>query len=203
MASSKTEICNIALSHLGQGQEIANIDTENSESANACRRFYELSKDEALRDINWPFATRFADLALVEEDPTEEWAYSYRYPTDCLKIRRILSGNRNDSRQSRVPYKIVQDDAGLLLYTDLEDATIEYTVREDNPGKYPVDFVSALSYKLAWYIAPRITKADPFGLRKTVQESYMYTITKAAKNAFNEQQDEELPQAEWITARDT
>ena len=192
----------MALSHLGQGAEIANLDTENSEAANACRRFYELAKDETIRDVKWPWATRFAELALVEEDPTEEWAYSYRYPTDCLTIRRILSGSRNDSRQSRIPYKIVQDDSGLLVYTDLDSASIEYTVREDNPGVYPVDFVAALSYKLAWYIAPRLTKSDPFNLRKTVADSYAAAISKAARNSFNEEQDEEPVQSEFVRARE-
>jgi len=152
--------------------------------------------------VPWPWATRFAELAFVEEDPTEEWAYSYRYPTDCLTIRRILSGSRNDSRQSRIPYKIVQDDSGLLVYTDLDSASIEYTVREDNPGKFPSDFVVALSYKLAWYIAPRLTKGDPFNLRANVEKAYSYSISKAARNSFNEQAEEEPVQSEFVRDRE-
>ena len=187
MASSKTEICNIALSHLGQGQEIANMDTENSEAASACRRFYELAKDEVMRDFDWPFLTRFASLALVDEDPTTEWAYSYRYPTDCLKIRRILSGDRNDSLQSRITYKVAQDDTGSLVLTDMQNAEMEYTYKEDDTGKFPADFVAALSYKLAFYISPRLTKGDPFKLRDSVSQMYVYTVTKAARNAFNEE----------------
>lgn len=115
MASSKTEIVNIALAHLGVGSEISNLDTDQSTEANAMRRFYESAKDEVLRDLNWPFTTVFASLALVEEDPTDEWSYSYRYPSDALKIRRVLSGLRNDTRQSRVPYKLGQDASGLYF----------------------------------------------------------------------------------------
>jgi hypothetical protein len=202
MASSKTEIVNIALSHLGVGSEIYNLDTDQSTEANAMRRFYESAKDEVLRDLNWPFSTVFASLALVEEDPTEEWSYSYRYPSDALKIRRVLSGLRNDTRQSRVPYKLGQDSSGLLLYCDIENAEIEYTKREDDTSLYPVDFTLALSYKLAFYTAPRLTKGDPFGLANRAMQMYNVTIAKAANNALNEEQVEENPDSEFIRSRE-
>ena len=202
MASSKTEICNLALSHLGIGKEVANIDSEQSAEASACRRFYETAKDECLRDFNWPFTTTFATLGLVEIDPTDEWAYSYRYPSDCLKLRRILSGLRNDNRQSRVPYKMGQDTEGLLLYTDMQNAKIEYSVREDDTDRYPVDFTVALSYKMAVYIAPRLAAGDPFGLAGKAMQMYSYTVAKAANSALNEEQVEEDPQAESIRSRD-
>jgi hypothetical protein len=74
------DICNLALSHVGVSTEIANLDTERSKEAQACRRFYEPTREEVLRAFAWPFATRFVDLQLVEEEPNDEWAYSYRYP---------------------------------------------------------------------------------------------------------------------------
>lgn len=202
MASSKTEICNLALSHLGIAKEIANLDTENSAEANAMRRFYETARDEILRDFNWSFTTKFATLALIEEDPTTEWAYSYRYPSDCLKLRRILSGTRNDSRQTRVPYKIGQDNEGVLLYTDMQDAVIEYSVKIEETNLYPSDFTMALSYKLAFYAAPRLAAGDPFGLRNSAAQMFSMTMAKAAHTSLNEEQVEEDPQAEWIRARD-
>lgn len=202
MAISETEICNLALSHLGVGQDIANLDTEKSEAAVSCKKFYDLARDEVLRDYRWPFTTKFASLALVATDPTEEWGYSYRYPSDCLLIRRIMSGSRNDSRQSLVSFKIGTDDSGLLIYTDLLNASIEYTAKANTPRDYPADFTLALSYKLAWYIAPRLTKADPFGLRKTIAESYAMTLSKAARNSFNEEQPDEELESEFIRGRE-
>lgn len=202
MASSKTEIANIALAHLGVGKEIANLDTENSAEANTIRRFYETARDEVLRDFNWSFTTKFATLAEIEEDPTDEWSYSYRYPSDCLKLRRILSGTRNDSRQSRVPYKLGQDSEGLLLYTDMEDAEIEYTVRVEDTSLYPADFTMAFSYKLAFYSAPRLAAGDPFGLANKAAQMYQMMIAKAAHSDLNENQVEQDVDAEWIRARE-
>src|SRR5688572_11149621 len=110
--ASETEIANLALSHLGVGKEIANLETERSQEAVACRRFYDTARDATLRDFSWPFATKIAVLGLIEADPNDEWDYSYRYPSDCLQLRRILSGVRNDTRDSRVPFKLAHDDSG-------------------------------------------------------------------------------------------
>jgi len=97
---SDTALCNLAISHLGSSSEIANVETERSKEAAACRRFLSDTKREAFRDLKPPFATVIETLSLVEEDPNSEWSFSYRYPTDCSFFLRILSGTRNDSRQS-------------------------------------------------------------------------------------------------------
>ena len=57
----------MAISHLGVGKEIENFDTENSEEANACRRFYRVALEASLRDFSWPFATQNITLALIEK----------------------------------------------------------------------------------------------------------------------------------------
>jgi len=200
MASS-TEICNLALSHIGVGKEIANLETEKSEEAAACRRFYDTARDEVLRDFTWPFATVMATLGLIEEDPNDEWSYSYRYPSDCLMFRRILSGQRTDTRDTRVPYKIAQDSSGTLIFTDQENAECEYTIREDDPLRYPPDFVLAFSFLLASYIAPRLTGGDPFKLGQRALQLYALQISKAQANAKNEEQPDIEPDSEFTRAR--
>jgi hypothetical protein len=201
MASS-TVIANLALSHLGIGVEISNLDTERSQEALACRRFYDIARQSTLRDFPWPFATKFVSPTLIEEDPTDEWGFSYRYPADCLKIRRILSGLRNDNRQSRAPYKVAQDDNGKLFYCDIEDAEIEYTVDEDNEDIFDSDFTMALSLRLAAYIAPRLTAGDPFKLGERAMQLYLFELNTARANSLNEEQVEQDPESEYIRVRD-
>lgn len=200
--ASKTEICNLALSHLGVSKEIANLDTERSAEASACRRFYETARDAALRDFPWPFATVMQPLGLIEEDPNTEWAFSYQYPVNCMKIRRILSGSRNDDRQSRVPYKIARGSSGAVIFTDAEDAEIEYTFKETDAGRYQPDFIMALSLRLAAYIAPRITAGDPTKLGDRALSLYRFELSKAEATSVNEEQDDELPESEFIRGRD-
>ena len=200
--STPTEIANLCLSHLGVGKEIANIETENSQEANACRRFYEISRTATLRDFPWPFATKQITLALIEADPTTEWAYSYRYPTDCIKLSRIPSGIRNDSRQTRVPFRVSRDISGRVIYTDEASAKMEYIYDEKDSERFTPDFVLALSLRLAAYIAPRLTSGDPFKLGERALKLYIFEITRAQATAVNEQQDEEKPLGEFMASRD-
>lgn len=200
--ASKTSIDNLALRHLASAKSIANHDTTAGADATACRIFYDMALEETFRDFAWPFATKIGDLGLVEESPNDEWAYSYRYPSDCKFFRRILSGSRNDSRQSRIPYRVARDDQGLLIFTDMEDAQAEWTILEDDASRYPADFVMALSLLLASYIAPSVTSGDPFKLGQRSFTLYLQSIDKARANALNEQQDEEPPESEFIAGRE-
>lgn len=200
--ASKTEICNLALSHLGSGKEIANIDTEKSEEASACRRYFDTVRDATLREFAWPFAQKRVTLGLIETFTTGEWTYSYRYPSDCLNIHRILSGVRNDTHQSRSPYEILKDSAGRIIYSDEQNAECEYTERVSDPSFYPEDFTIALSFRLASYIAPRLAKGDPFGLRKSTMEMYNIEVSKAKASSLNEVVPDNLPNSEFERARD-
>ena len=198
--SSPVEICNMALSHLGVGKEIASL-TENSQEAKACRRFYENSRDDTLRAFDWSFATAFIALGLVEEDPTTEWAFSYRQPSDCIKIRRILSGERNDTQESKTPFKISSDTSGILILTDMEEATTEYTKRTEAVEHYPSDFIQAMSFKLAVLIAPRLTAGDRFKMGARAASLFVKAISDAQGNSLNEEQPDQPPDSEFITAR--
>lgn len=202
--AADVEIANMALSHLGIGVEINNLETDNTANGRAARRFYGTARDKTLRAFHWPFARRIASLALVESNPNDEWSYSYRYPTDCLQVRKIQSGVRNETMDSKVPYKIASDSVGLLIFTDKESAVIEYTVKADTPLTFPADFSLAFSYYLAHLMAPRLAglggqKAVDVG--KQAFEFFKYEINDARANAFNEQTDENEPESEFIRGR--
>lgn len=199
--ASQVEIINLALSHIGVGKEISSLETERSEEAAAGRRFYDICRDVVLEAAEWPFTRKIATIALVQAEPNTEWAYSYRYPTDCLHIRRVLSGLRNDTRQSRAPYLLAQDSSGTLIYTDEDDAQMEYTAKSDNPQFYPSDFVMAFSLYLAVYIAPRLTAGDQFKLGQRAMKLYEYEIGKAKARAYNEEQEETEPDSELMRER--
>jgi len=200
--SSKTFVSNLALSHLGIGSEIQSFTSDSSKEAKACRQFFDIALDEMLRDFVWPFCTKVATLALVEENPTSEYRYAYSYPVDCLDIRKILSGIRNDTRQSRVHYRVVAGSSGNLIYTDAELAEIEYTSKVgQDPARWFPDFTMAFSYRLAAYIAPRVTAGDPFKVGQTTMQMFQLSIKKAAANARNEEQAEQQPDSEFINAR--
>lgn len=200
MASS-TEICNLALSHLGIAKPIANLTTEQSQEATACRVFFDITRDAVLKDYPWPFCTRVESLALVETDPNDEWKFSYRYPSNCLTVRKILSGIRNETSSERTPYKIASDSQGLLIFCDTEEAQMEYTIRLTDSNLYSSDFIFAFSFRLASYLAPRLTAGDPFKLADRMLKMYLAEMSKATANAFNEEQRDSNPDPELIQER--
>lgn len=201
MATSNTEIANLALSHLGWGKELGSLDNDRSAEASACRRFFETARKATIRDGQWPFATKIADLTLVEENPNDEWGFSYVYPTDCLGMRRILNGTRNAALDEKTPFRVAQDSSTKVVFTDMSDATAEYSVDVDNYEIFPEDFILAFSFRLAAYIAPRVTAGDPFKLGVDCLKKYKLELSIASANAWNEQQDEALPESEFIRGR--
>lgn len=203
MAFVKVEIANMALSHIGVGVDISNLTTDRTAEANAVNRFFDVALDKTLRDFRWPFATQFRALALVAEDPTVEWDFSYRYPTDCLLVRRVLSDTRNDSRQSRIPYIIAQDSQGKLIFTDRDEACIEFTKRETDTTRWTADYVMTFSYYLAWLIAPRLTAGDPFKLGRQAVQAYVAELNLARSAALNEQQPDQELESELERSRES
>lgn len=199
--ASKTEICNLALTHIGVGKEISNLETERSPEATACRRIYETCLRTTLRAAHWPFATKFADLALIEEDATTDFTYSYGYPSDCVDFRRIVSGVPNETAQDRVVYRIAYGESAQIILTNQENAEGEYTVFVEDPARYPADFTMALSLLIAFYIAPKLTAGDPFKLGQRAMQLYSFEISRAVSNAHNEEQSQQSPDAEVIRER--
>lgn len=195
--TSKTGICNLAIGHLGILSELGNVDSDQSAEASACRRFYEATRDELLRKFQWSFATKIQALGLVEENPNTEWRYSYQYPSDCFLFRRILSGLRVDSRQSRVPYRLAHGAAGRVIFTDMAEAFGEWTLRITDSDRFPPDFTTAFSFLLASRIAPAISAGDPFGLGEKAFQQYRLAIGEAMAMGLLEEQVEEDPDSEF------
>ncbi len=211
--SSAEDICNLALSHVGSSAEIQDLLQERSPEAEVCRRFYEIDRDRVFRDFMWPFASQLAPLALVQENPNILWRYSYRYPSDCLVIDRIISrscwplpngqyaGNHRDSIQSMVKLDMGQDSQGQLIFTNEKDAILKYTIRILDPTKYPADFTMAFSYLLAADIGPRISKGDSLKLSDRALANYGSMLSVARAMSANEIKMDAPLEAETIRAR--
>ena len=139
---------------------------------------------------------------MVESSPNDDWTYSYRYPSNCLRARKILSGIRNDTRQSRVSFEIASDTSCKLIFTDQVDACLKYTKNITDVAIYTQDYINMLSLLLASYIAPRVTAGDPFKLGERAFKFYINSKTKAESTSLNEQQDDENVDSEFIRARE-
>lgn len=188
--SSVADIWNMALGLVGVGDEVNDPDAETSKEATACRRYWEIARDEVLRDFVWPKLKTTEDLALVEADPNGgiEWGFSYAHPAKCIRIRRILNGaSRVDTPESMIPYDVGRKatDGSKLIFTDLEDAQIEYSFHETDTARYDADMVSAMAHRLASYIAPRFGP-EAVKLGDRALRIYTWRQATAQQNAANE-----------------
>lgn len=201
MPLTETEIANMALAHIGWGLTISSL-TESSKEARACNAFFATARDEMLREFPFPFATKLDELDLVSDEDTaynREYYYAYRYPSDCIYARKIQSGLNPDTRDSAVPYKIIQDSGGLLILTNVSDAILEYTKREDTMSKWDASSCMALSYRLSAYIYPRLFPGDT--TPNIILQMMALSAEKARAACVNEEMSEKDPESEFITGR--
>ncbi len=200
MSYDAVTIANLALSHCGAQQFITSLDDTTQEAA-LCNLHYEPCRDAVLGVLHWPFAKRYVALALVEEgvaqDWSSEWAYVYRYPTDCTRVRRVLTGSRRDP--NAVPFELGSDATGRLIYCDSEDALIAYTHRVTDVTIYPDQFCEAVAWKMASRMAlPLSARAD---LAQAAEKQYQMALADAKILALTEERRDVQPDAEWIRAR--
>lgn len=151
--ASETQICNTALSHLGNRGRVASISpVDGSAEADYCAAFFGLARNELLEMFDWTFARKRQTLALVT-NPSSVWAYAYALPSDCLRARRIITGAGVTEEDSE-PYNV---EGGVLL-TNKQYAELIYTRPITDSGIFPPSFVTAMSYLLAAYLAGPILK---------------------------------------------
>src|SRR5688572_8267905 len=118
MANSDTEICNIALGHLGEAP-ITSLN-EDSKAAWACNLHYALTRDELLRGHRWNFAKDRVQLSELAEGPAFGWARQFQLPADCLRVLEFNDQEIGDWISEE--YEI----EGRRLLTDAAVARIVY-----------------------------------------------------------------------------
>lgn len=151
--------------------------------------------------------------------PTDEWTYSYEYPSDALFAVRIGGASRQDAYDTKPPYKLYHrkkytagDDGSFTpvqqLLTDEDDACLEYVSNEfllsgnSTEQIYPDDFAMAFSLRLAIAIAPRITGGDNGFLVRDIQSRYYSEMSQARGNAMNEMGPDVPLDSEFHRARE-
>lgn len=164
--ASEVDICNVALSHLGDSATVASLDPpEGSAQAEHCARFYPMARDALLSLHTWSFATRrtvLAQLAIAAPG----WAYAYTLPTDALDIFAIVAPGDVDPGSSCMPVRqhpYVREanaNGNQVIYCNVEDAIARYSMRVEDTTRFSPLFVSALTWQLASMLAGPIIKGD-------------------------------------------
>lgn len=174
MPTTDVRIINQALSHIGHSIFIEDR-TGDSNEVEVSNVHYDDALAYVLEDFWWGFARRFVTPGLVEDftalETAHKWDYSYRYPTDTVTIRGIVS---NPALLTMTPgglamstglmmtnqdeWEVGSDDSGRLLYTNRLDPVFEVTKLITDPALFTAMFAEALSWRLAFLMVPGLAK---------------------------------------------
>ena len=142
-------------------------------------------------------------LALADtNNPPPDWAYSYQYPTDCLRITEIMvPGIRNPTAAMRINYEVGADadGTGKLIYTDQPQAWLKYIARVTDVNMFDAIFMEALSWRLAAAINMPLTGSADLG--NNALTMYRSVILSAGSHSQNESQEPQPPVDEFTAAR--
>lgn len=162
--ASVVDICNLALSHLGQGS-IASI-SEDTEPARLCNRHYTMARDAVLRNHPWNFASARAQLAALAQAPAFEFANAFQLPADCLRALWLYNAEG-------YAWKV----EGRTLLCDLTTVKLQYIKQVTDTAEFDALFVLALSHYIAMQIALPLT--EDAVKRKAEADAYKLALQDA------------------------
>lgn len=151
---TKVEICNLALSCLGEKSTIENIDNPTKQTEIVCSKWYDVSRRTALRQLMPSFA-RKRELWAEDADykPAFGYEYAYKYKNECLKILGI--GNIGNKEGYAV------EDQHILINEYYEDGLpVRYVADVKDLSIFSDDFVQMFAWFLARDICTELTESS-------------------------------------------
>jgi hypothetical protein len=168
MTATRESICNLALGKI-KAKPIASFD-EDSLSAQECRRFYpEVIQAMLEGDEDWHFIVQRAALVEKANDREAEWTYAYQLPSNMARAIAVIPdletlGLSLPVTVSNAPYMetwaTLRADysadyiiVGTTLYTNAENARLEYRINDITGVDLPHRVGQALAIELAAHLA--------------------------------------------------
>ena len=173
-----------------------------------------------LTEISWGFNRKINTLAVLTTE-IFNWAYAYQYPTDCLKILRLVGAHEEllnadadvvsrllDSQllplrdiRNRVPYEVFNFSNNKNIGANEAELRIDYAVKITDPNLFSNDFIMALSHLLGSELAVPLVGAE-IGrqLRSDSLTIYQTYMDSAIINDLNDGH-EEPGDSEFVTIR--
>lgn len=146
------EICNLALTHLGQAP-IISFEDPNNRVEELCGIHYPLVRDVIVESRMWTFATVRARIETTQKD---EWGaqYLHNVPEDWLKVfrayRRVnVTGKGPQANWVMEGNKILSDEKILYIWG---------VIRITDPSTFPPMVVSTMAERLASDMCVTITE---------------------------------------------
>jgi hypothetical protein len=202
--SSEVEICNLALSHLGDSATVASIDPpEGSAQAEHCRRWYPIARNTLLEMHDWGFATTRAQLAEVV-NTWPQWQHAYARPADCVKVLAILPPTVACGDQFAGREYVTESDASgrQIILTDQASALVRYTRVVTDTSRFSPLFTDTLGWFLSTYLAGPVLKGESAVKIARANMQVVMEMLGQAKTADAAQQRQQIVHTvPWLAGR--
>lgn len=186
---TQVELCNAALGLLGEFV-IGNID-EDSDAAQQCKRWFDLTLDESLRKHRWNSVSTRGNLAKVATFTSDEWANAFQLPTNFLRILQVNQG---------LSFNQYQREQDKILTND-ERVNLKYVFRPDSVARLDPLCAMVFYYDLAIKMAMPLTD-DYRTVRKDLKEEMRTEIFMTAAYVDATEEEVEIPQdSQWQNSR--
>ena len=89
MMATEIDICNLALSLLGEAADVVSIDpSDGSENAGLCNRWFPLATKRLFEDANWSFSQRRVRLSPLNDIDAALYVFdcSYAFPSAAVRL---------------------------------------------------------------------------------------------------------------------
>lgn len=205
--ASAIDICNQALSHLGDSATVASIDPpEGSAQAEHCARFYPMALAALLELHQWAFATRRATLAEVA-NPSTSWAYAYAFPANTVNLISVLAPDALDdySSEAYTPQDFSPEIDALgndIILTNQPNAVLRYTELVSDTSKFTPLFVECLGWLLASKLAGPVLKGETgMAAAQACTKTFVYWFNKAIGSDAAQRKVTPRQHVGWMNAR--
>lgn len=196
MALTKTQICNMALSKIGDTRaQLADVDTDDTSISRQCLLHYEQTLHELVRMHSWNCTKERVKLVDTTVTPVFGWSNEFDLPSDCL--RPLALTNTDDTNRFLIPQIewSVEERTILCNHTEVWILYIKEPAPADMDSLFAQAFYTFLGSKLAKPIA------GDSQLGMQIYNDFLNVVMPEARrvNSF-EGHDAPVVDSEWLEA---
>lgn len=188
--ASQVEIANAALQKLGSAA-ITSFD-DVIKQARESSRCYDRLRLKLLRDHNWRFAIKRAQLPALSDEPLFGYSNQYQLPSDFVKLAPVDALSNRLTRDWQVEGRriLTNDDAPL---------NIRYIYDVQDPNEMDAIFRDLLAVDMAFEMCEPLTQSNQ--KKQALREDRKDLMNQAKRANAWETTPVGSPPGSWVTAR--
>lgn len=201
--STKTEVYNTAAGMLGQTQITLNPDTDTSTVFRIFRMHYRKALYDTIEKHPWTAYSKRQPLALIDKNPTKDWAYVYAIPEDCAVVNQISPDDCFPESPYAKKFDFTQARVGntVVIFTNIPNAWAKYTALPDENESFPSYIADAIAANLAMRAAPAIITNNYMKIKDALRAELKNTISESIAIDLQKQPDNSQDYSPTIHAR--